>query len=159
MDEYWSDFAGRLARTLGELAERSVLTIAWASVPTIYLQFAQDEEGLTVRTGAEDVAGSAQLGELSALGWESPETDPLGRRTWHTALGWPARSGDYDRLAQLCVRTLTDAHGVPSPDELEYRAHREGEEPPEDVVLYEEDLEQAEPHLVLDRLGITDANG
>ena len=135
-----------------------MVTISWSTVPTVYVQFAQTSESLTIRTGGEDVLpGSSRSEQLTALGWEPPSTDPSGQRTWHTSLGWPARSGEYAGLAQMCVAVLRDLNGVPSPEELEYRAWREAEEPPEGVTYYEDELEPAEPHLVFARLGITDA--
>ena len=60
-------------------------------------------------------------------------------------------------MAARCVAVLRDLHAVPSPDELEYRAWREAEPDPEGVTFYPEDLEPAEPHLVLPALGVRDA--
>lgn len=152
-------FGEALASTFSELSERTMVTISWSAVPTVYLQFAQRSESLTVRTGGEDVLpGSAASGALAGLGWEPPSTDPLGQRTWHASLGWPARSGQYAGLAQMCVAVLREVNGVPSPAELEYRAWREAEEPPEGVTYDEDELEPAEPHLVFARLEITDAD-
>ncbi len=136
-----------------------MVTISWSAVPTVYVQFAQSDASLTVRTGGADVVPeSASSGALSSMGWEPPATDPLGQRTWHASLAWPPRFEQYQRLAQLCVAVFEDVHDVSSPDELEYRAWREAEEPPEGVTYYEDELEPAEPHLVLPRLHITDSD-
>lgn len=158
MSRDWTNFSDSMAWTLSELSERTMVTVSWSSVPTVYVQVTQTSEMLTVRTGGEDVLPDSETsGRLAAVGWEPPSTDPLGQRTWHSSLAWPPRFEQYEELARMCVAVFQDVHGVSSPAELEYRAWRDAEEPPEGVTYYEDELEPAEPHLVLPRLQITDS--
>lgn len=159
----WAELAQGLADELPGLEDRTFLTIWWTSDPPVYVQLEQTATALVARTGDDDVlppdqrlspAGRAALQED---GWVVPELDPTGRRTWTRSLAWPARSAGYQRLAAACVGVLQDVHAVPSPTELEYRAWREAEPDPVGVTFYPEDLEPAEPHLVLPQLGLRDA--
>jgi hypothetical protein len=159
----WESLEQGLADELPELEDRSFLTIFWAPVPMAYVQFEQSGTALTARTGADDVLpadqrlGPAGCTVLETGGWTVPEQDPAGKRTWTMTVGWPAGTEVYERLAARCATVLRDVHGVSSPTELEYRAWREAEPDPEGVTFYPEDLEPAEPHLVLPRLGLHDA--
>jgi hypothetical protein len=158
----WDALAAGLTAALPTLEERAFLLVSWSALPPVYVQFAQEAAGLRVQSGGDDVLpaqrrlGPAGAEQLRAAGWSPPEDDPTGQRTWHLRLPWPARTEEYARLAESCVVLFRDVHGVPVPAELEYRAWREAEPPPEGVTFYEEDLEPYEPHLVLPDLPLRD---
>ena len=161
----WEQVTAGLAATLPQLEDRSVLTISWSAVPTVYVQVEQSATETVALTGADDVLGPDRSLRptdrfvLEAAGWAAPEVDPTGRRTWRTSVPWPVRTEEYEQLAFRCVNVLRLVHGVPNPEELEYRAWRDAEPPPEHELYYEENLDPAEPHLSLPRLGLRDARG
>jgi hypothetical protein len=158
----WDAFEVGLASALATLQANSFLLVSVAALPPIYVQFAQNDRALLAQTGADDVLpsdhrlGSEGAERLRALGWLPPDSDPSGGRTWHAQLRWPARTADYEAMAARCTQLFRDIHAVSDTDQLEYRAWREPERPPDGVTYCEEDIDPGKPHLVLPDLPIRD---
>jgi hypothetical protein len=159
----WDAFNAGLAAALPTLEANAFLLVSLAALPPIYVQFTQTDRFLLAQTGADDVLppdrrlGDVGAERLRSAGWLPPDSDPSGGRTWHAQLRWPGRTADYEAMAARCTRLFRDVHAVTDPDQLEYRAWREPELPPEGVTYFDEDIDPGEAHLVLRDLPIHDA--
>jgi hypothetical protein len=158
----WNAFEAGLASPLPTVEANSVLLVSVAALPPVYVQFTRTDRSLLAQTGADDVfpsdhrLGSVGAERLRALGWLPPDSDPSGGRTWHAELPWPGRTAGYKAMAARCTQLFRDIHAVSDPDQLEYRAWREPELPPDGVTYHEEDIDPGKPHLVLPDLPIRD---
>ena len=154
----WTAFAEGLRTTLRDLDERTYLIITWTKA-NVFVQYAQGEDTLNAEAVADEYVPEdleltiPQVGEMTDLGWTPPTVNPAGRFNWYIDVPWPASSAAYRHVAAASVAALR-IRGVPSPDELVYKAWREPERPPEGVTFYEEDLDHGDPNLPLPALGI-----
>lgn len=160
----WTEFTGRLARTIRDLEDRVFLIIEESS-SGVYVQFAADTDTVSAECVANtstalkrpaDPAGELRLVEL---GW-TPYT-PLDRN-WTTSLQLPATLAQSGQIADMCVIALRDVYGVATPDSLTYKAWR-GPEPPralwadddtDEFAFFAEPLDPGQNPLPLPGLGL-----
>lgn len=123
----WEEFEGALARTFREVTDRVFVIIAAEADPTRYVQFAGRPSQLDAEAPGADVVADADESALVSSGWSAPERE---QPNWAVSLPLPALSDEYAALAARCVAALRDAYAISSPDELAYRAWRDGERMP-----------------------------
>jgi hypothetical protein len=146
----WVAFGGRLTEALREVSDRVFLIVFWQADPRVFVQFAGGEHELHAEAAG---VSSADLSGMAAAGWVAPSgIDPPN---WSSSLPLPALTVEYSALASRCVVTLRDAHGLPGPDGLVYKAWRDAEWPTGGDPSAERDL--GENPLVLSWLGIPSA--
>ncbi len=121
----WVAFGGRLTEALREVSDRVFLVVFQQADPRVFVQFAGGEHELHAEAAAP-VDGSG----MTAAGWVGPSgIDPPN---WSSSLPLPALTAEYAALAARCVVALRDAHGLPGPDGLVYKAWRDAEWPTDD---------------------------
>ena len=129
----WEAFEKALASALSVLANESL--VVSARVRNRFVQFyACPDDGVfceSVSYAYLDPAeklDDGQLAALLALGWSSPTHAPDSP----SPVSAPRKSPNFYRefpnpyacseIARLAVRTLTEVHRIPSPDDLQYKA-------------------------------------
>ena len=139
----WVAFGERLTEALREVSDRVFLIVHSRAEPLVFVQFASGEHELHAEAAAP-VDGSG----MAAAGWVAPSgIDPPN---WTFAMPLPALTVEYSALASRCVVALRDAHGLPGPDGLVYKAWRDAEGPSGDP----SDRDPGENPLVLSWLGL-----
>lgn len=129
----WDAFEKALASALSVLSEESLVVSAGAR--NRFVQFyVCPVEGVRCETvsnaylGPTDKLDAEQVAALLALGWAAPthapdapapESDPQGSPNFFREFPNPPACAE---IARLAVRTLTEVHRIPSPDDLVYKA-------------------------------------
>ena len=150
----WDEFGQRLASTFRQVSDRVFLIIASESDPARYVQFAGQSDRLDAEAPATDVVADADESALRGAGWSAPNS---AQPNWSSSLVLPALKAEYEELAARCVVALRDAYGIDGPDELAYRAWREGEQIPTGETWTAEQIDRLDrgaESLELDALGI-----
>lgn len=136
----WAELEARLPDALASLPADSFLIVC-ADAGTgdeRYVQFMQFADRLDAQVVGEQVLPPEQRltaagrALMASLGWIAPRP-PDGSGNWETSLRWPARSGDYRRVAAMSVAALRDAYEVPTSDALVYRSWNENTRAPVDL--------------------------
>lgn len=147
----WEAFGGGLTEALREVSDRVFLVVFSRADPRVFVQFAGGEHELHAEAGAS----SADPSRMSAAGWVPPTGGDAPN--WTCSLPLPALTVEYAALVARCVVALREAHGLPGPDGLVYKAWRDAEWPSGAVPSAERDL--GENPLGLLWLGIPPASG
>ena len=135
----WNDFARRLAAELvGLPVDAYVIVQGRGGFP--YVQAVRHPNGIAGEAVSDTFLSErlrldrAQTRRMITLGWQEP--DGHGRVNWWHDLVIPAdvdratpdQLAECERLADRMAAALDEVYGVPSPDELEYRAAQNGED-------------------------------
>ncbi len=131
----WPPFAKRLAEVLAKLKEDQFLVVSLKD-SNRFVQFAaQGAFGMRAETTSnnyltkQEQLDSRQIAALVELGWldptgapseSTPDKDPDGSPNFFCEFGHPVQ---FENLANLTVRTLTEVIRVPHPGRLEYAAY------------------------------------
>ncbi|MFC5286606.1 hypothetical protein ACFPM7_06050 [Actinokineospora guangxiensis] len=144
----WKAFGDGLIEALREVSDRVFLVVFSRAEPRVFVQFAGGEHELHAETAGES------SGRLADAGWTPPTgLDP----NWTFSLPQPALTAEYAALAARCVTALRDAHGLPGPDQLVYKAWRDAEWPSTTPASAQRD--RGENPLELSWLGIPSVHG
>jgi hypothetical protein len=142
----WEALSGGLVEALRDLSDRAFLIVYSRTEPRVFVQFACGEHELHA-----EAAAAPEPGVLHASGWTPPIDN--APPNWSCSLPLPALTAEYTTLASRCVSALRDAHGLPDPDALVYKAWRDAEWPSAAA-----DRDPGENPLMLPWLGIPSAH-
>ncbi|GAA3031262.1 TY-Chap domain-containing protein [Actinokineospora globicatena] len=146
----WEAFGGGLTEALRDVSDRVLLVVFSRADPQVFVQFAGSDHELHAEAGAP-----ADPSPMAAAGWVPPTgIDPPN---WTSSLPLPALTVEYTAMAARCVVALRDVHGLPTPDELVYKAWRDAEWPSDTTSSAKRD--PGENPLALSWLDIPSAPG
>jgi hypothetical protein len=117
----WPAFAADLAATLPQLVDGDAVILEHDGRPAVQFMMSAGPAPHRFEVRAEVFAGGTTPERLAALGWRQPPP-PYQRDNWATTLAWPFSGRAALALARQIVDTLRQAHAVPAPDALDYRA-------------------------------------
>jgi hypothetical protein len=157
----WDEFEQNLARTIRESRHRTYVVISVDDTKST-AQFCVDAD----RNGDMEVVAEIPIpGGLPGAealrdalrGWGFDARPAVGSELWSLHQPWPAPSRVLTTMAHAMRYALSDGFGVPSPDELVYRAWRYPQQWPRNTTLSDEQiaaLDRGDEFLEIPELGV-----
>jgi hypothetical protein len=167
LPETWTTFAQKLAAVLAKLEEDDYLCLSVKGSDRYVRFFMEGEFGMRVETPSnvfleeQEQLDDNQIANLVAADWCAPtvtlddlidDDESDGSPNFFLDLNSPV---SFEAVAALTVRTLSEILGVPSPEQLEYYAYDEEDEPiefPELGLQLEESEEDGDLEVISQQL-------